>query len=606
MNESGSQSSQHHDSPTTVASAHAHNSGLSMGQPVLETLHSIPDDGLDQGLRNSRDDSLEQISDDVNALSLSARQPASYLGISSMQAALKVITWLLPLSRLNGSTVLPQYQNNKNSNSTCSFNTQSIHMPSEGEMLDAYFNDLHSLAPLLDERSFRATHLDGDRTDSRWLALLNIVLALGSIAASGPDNQAHRTYFDRSMNLLNLATLGSPAIETVQTLGLIGGWYCHYISQPNLGYSLMGGALRMAVSLGLQREPYDSHLVLDPSRTAHREHKRRIWWSLCCLETWGHETLGRVSMDLFGPAITVAKPRLFDEADYLEILPLIENVEFIKISSKIQEGLASVPMITYSETIDLDSQLLQWWENLPTALKDYEPCPRRLYTARTVMQWRFNIQRMLLYRPKLLSYAMRRVPFMTLRTEERNAILKCREIAETVIESISTTTKLNQVVGWNAVWFLFQATMVPLLYLSIGARNDNLDDSFASCKIQVETAMMTLERIKVYRHTAERSLEAISSILEACLVSTGAGATPDTTAERIGLQNASQINGFEYEPPATQDRDLEWTMMSLENLPQQSIWEALSWGAQDMWLNVPGFGLENQESSIFETSMPLD
>jgi hypothetical protein len=118
------------------------------------------------------------------------------------------------------------------------------------------------------------------------------------------------------MNLLNLAALGAPTIETVQTLGLIGGWYCHYISQPNLGYSLIGAAVRMAVSLGLQREPYDSHLTLDPTRTVYREYKRRIWWSLCCLETWGHETLGRASMDFFAPTITVAKPRLLDEVRF--------------------------------------------------------------------------------------------------------------------------------------------------------------------------------------------------------------------------------------------------------------------------------------------------
>lgn len=262
-------------------------------------------------------------------------------------------------------------------------------------------------------------------------------------------------------------------------------------------------------------------------------------------------------------------------------------------------------MMTYSETLDLDSQLLQWWENLPTALKDYEPCPRSLYTARTVMQWRFHIQRMLLYRPQLLSYAMRRVPFMILRTEERNAVVKCREIAETIIESISMTTKLNQMVGWNAVWFLFQATMVPLLYLSTQSRNDIPDNSFASCKIQIETAMMTLERIKVYGHTAERSLEAISSILEACLGSAGVIATPDITAEHSSLQNVSPLDDSYLKPHATQDRDLDWTMMSLENLPPQSMWEALSWGAQDMWLNIPGLGLENQESSIFEPSLPL-
>ena len=322
MNGSGSNTSQQHDSPTTVASLQAHNSALSLGEPGLEPLHSIPFDGLGEGQCDSRDESLEHVSDDVNGLSLSTRQPASYLGMSSTQAALKVIMWLLPLPKPYTSNFFAQHHgsgghqepgNYAAVNPTPSLSTQSSIVPTETKILDAYFIEFHPLSPLLDERSFRATHLAGIRTDNRWLALLNAVLALGSIAASGPDNHNHRSYFDRSMSLLSLSVLGDPCIETAQTLGLIGGWYCHYTSQPNLAYSLAGAAVRMAVSLGLQREPFDSHLVLDPSRIAYREYKRRIWWSLCCLETWGHETLGRASMDFFAPSITVAKPHLSDE-----------------------------------------------------------------------------------------------------------------------------------------------------------------------------------------------------------------------------------------------------------------------------------------------------
>lgn len=262
-----------------------------------------------------------------------------------------------------------------------------------------------------------------------------------------------------------------------------------------------------------------------------------------------------------------------------------------------------MPMITFAETLELDSKLLQWWENLPPALKDHEPCPESLYTARTVMHWRFHIQRMLLYRPKLLSYAMRRVPFITLRLEERNAILKCREIAETAIQKISMATRLNQMIGWNGVWFLFQAIMVPLVCLSTQLRDDDPDALSAACKTQVETAMVTLKRMKPYGHTAQRSLEVISSIFEACLVGTGAAEKPpDTTASCSGFQNISQLNGVDPDPPATQERVLDWTMMSFESLPPQSMWEFLSWGVEDLWPEVPSLEFENQDFSIFSNA----
>lgn len=219
------------------------------------------------------------------------------------------------------------------------------------------------------------------------------------------------------------------------------------------------------------------------------------------------------------------------------------------------------------------------------------------------MQWRFHIQRMLLYRPKLLSYAVRRVPFMTLKMEERNAILKCREIAETTIQIISMATKLNQMIGWNGVWFLFQAIMVPLVDLSTQSTDDNPDASFASCRTQVETAMVTLERLKPYGHTAQRSLKVISIIFEACLVGSGTVETPDRAADRFGYQDTSQLNGVDIDPSAMQDRIMDWTMMSFDNLPPQSMWEFLSWGAENVWPGTPSDGLENQDLSIFQTPM---
>ncbi|KAI9935131.1 hypothetical protein AWENTII_005311 [Aspergillus wentii] len=541
----------------------------------------MPEEPLDPDQGTSGSGSFENISDDVNGLSLNARQPASYLGISSTQAAMKVIAWLHPQLQ----SYLPQ--SSRTAQSMPSLLIEPGSSLTEVEMIDAYFVNFHPLAPLVDEKSFRATHLVGDQKDNRWLALFNIVLALGSIAASGAENHDHRTYYSRAMSLLDLATLGSPSLEAVQALGLIGGWYCHYISQPNLGYSLMGASLRMAVTLGLQREPYDGRLIPDPARAAHQEFRRRVWWALCCLETWGHETLGRPCMDFFAPSITVSQPRLLDQEHYLVVLPLIENVEFIKIASKVQESLAALPTLTHKEIFDMDSQLHQWWSNLPPVLKDHEPCPESLYTARTVMRWRYYNQRMLLYRPKLLNFAMRRVPLMAIREEERNAISKCREIAELSIQDISMTSKLNQMIGWNGVWLLFQATMVPLIYLSTRSTNDDSAAAFDACKRQVETALLTLGRMKPYGHTAERSLEVASGILKVSLQST-------ETTKNPGSSNLPFLSELDCYPPATPD----WTVPSFDNLPLDSMWEYLSWDGHDIWPD--GFGsFDDQSLSIF-------
>ncbi|CAK7236391.1 hypothetical protein SBRCBS47491_009620 [Sporothrix bragantina] len=579
----------------THASALSLSSPMSLERPGLETLHSIPEQQHVQGdgskSADAADASDEHIADDVNALSLPARHLSSYLGVSSMQAALKVLAWLRP--ELNTHLSLrnnQQLHSSHSSHSSHSDRQQPTRTPgsqtiSERQLLDAYFANFQPFAPLIDEATCRATFLSGHRKDDRWLALFNILLALGSITAAGVDNNHdHRTYFARSMRCLNFCVLGNPSLEAIQTLGLMGGWYCHYISQPNLAYALMGAALRMAVTLGLQHEPPPNNRY-----PGYQEHKRRIWWSLCCLETWGQETLGRPSMDFFGAGITVKLPQMLDKENYMAVLPLVENVHFVKIASKIQQSLTALPTLTHADMLGLDDQLLQWWTSLPPVLKDYVPCPEALYAARTVMRWRFYNQRLLLYRPKLLHFAMCRIPLMAIKDEERIAVQRCGDIARVAIEDIAATTALDmgqttqenhksqmgqmsRMIAWNAVWMIFQATVVPLILLA-AASVPGADDDAEACKAQVQTAMAALDRMRPYVHTAERSLGMVSGILE---MLTGATTTTDND---LPLDAPDALNGplmVADSQQVPQERVLDWNWTAATAGSQQ-MWDYLSW-----------------------------
>ncbi|CAL5869176.1 uncharacterized protein PFLUO_LOCUS3404 [Penicillium psychrofluorescens] len=603
----------HPASPATSPSVEAHVSPLSNEDDNLESLQSMPEELPDSRHASSADLLVEGVSDDVNALSLSARQPSSYLGVSSIQAALKVIVWLDPgaaayfaRTPANG----PEYTTSEPSGWQHQPVTppQALIPPTEIQMLDAYFLYFQAFAPLIDEQSFRETYLTGRRRDDYWLALLNIVLALGSIAATGHDDRTHRTYFLRCKGHLSLTSLGDSHLETIQALGLIGGWYCHYISQPHLAWSLMGAALRMASSLGMHKEFTDTRQQPSPARIASMDLKRRIWWSLFCMDTWGGMTLGRPSMGRFGPNITVRPPHCRDKEHVLDILPLVENIRFAKIATQVQDSLAAAPLVKPQEMSHADAQLLDWWENLPSVLKDHEPISESINTVRTVMRWRYYNQRMLLYRPTLLSYAMRRVPYIALRAEERTAIQKCREVAELSIQNIAVTAQLNQLCGWNAVWWTFQASLVPLIGLFLN--DPTADDpraSIESCQAQVETAMMTLARMQSYGHTAKRSLDSLSRIYEASkrgedlhppdsVASLPAGNYPAgrDTSVMFPMQDSARggfslgENGY-VEPLATPFGD---------DNGGQYLWEYLSWSDNSLW---PGL----TEIEIRGDGMPL-
>ncbi|KAE8151464.1 fungal-specific transcription factor domain-containing protein [Aspergillus avenaceus] len=599
----------HPASPATSASVEAHVSPVSNEEGNLESLQTMPEEPHDVQ-NTSFTEMNNNISDDVNALSLSSRQPSSYLGVSSINAVLKVVLCLDPgafsyfshppattASRDTAMGFTPESQSWPVPGAQQPMTPPQRHRAlTESELLDAYFTYFQPFVPMLDEQSFRETYHTGYRKDDRWIALLNVVFALGSIAACPSEDMTHTIYAQRCKSFLNLESLGSSHVETIQALGLLGGHYLHYVSQPNLAYSLMGAALRMAAALGLHKEFADAQDGSYKQTVASTDLKRRVWWSLFCLDTWGCMTLGRPSMGRFGPTITVKLPQYRERGSVLDILPLLENVRFCKIATQIQEILASAPLTRHHEMSHFDSQLLEWYENLPYILKDHEPCSESIAITRTVMKWRYYNQRMLIYRPTLLSYAMRRVPYIALRSEERTAIERCRQIAEATIQDISSTAQSHQMSGWSAVWLIFQAVMVPLLglFLNDSTTNDPRA-TISSCQSQVEMAMLVLARLERWSPTARRTLDAVSRILEA----SKRGPSPNEAGISNSFYPVSR-DGSLLRTPAflPLQNDFSRGVLPNENFSDplapppiddstaQHLWDFLSWSDSSLWPGV--------------------
>jgi len=288
------------------------------GADSLEALEQAPpeDPFWDEARKHQL--RVQGISDDVNGLSMSVDRLSSYVGISSITAALKVIVRCVPqaqslITQNNAETTLPSRAGSPPPELT---DNSPLALPSSThgqELLESYFDRVHPFFPLIDERKFWSTYLYGNRKDSQWLGLLNMVFALGSLASSSTDNEAHYVYFNRSRQHLSLESFGSGNLEVLQTLAIMSGFYMHYLNRPNEAHSLMGGALRMATALGLHREysersEISRQLMLQEEESISPEMRRRIWWSLFCLDSWASTTTGRPSLGRMGPSITVLKP----------------------------------------------------------------------------------------------------------------------------------------------------------------------------------------------------------------------------------------------------------------------------------------------------------
>ena len=210
---------------------------------------------------------------------------------------------------------------------------QAVAWSSEGQtLIDAYFNREQIIVPMLDEPSFRADYLSGRRNDAPWLALLNMVFAMGSIVANKSDNHNHIMFYNRAKEHLPIDTFGSGHLETLQALALLGGHYLHYINRPNMANAIIGAALRMACAMGLHREGMRGHDESTENKLII-EQRRRTWWALFCLDTWASTTLGRPSMGRWGPAITIRPPEGAQDPVSSQITSHLTLVNLYRMSS---------------------------------------------------------------------------------------------------------------------------------------------------------------------------------------------------------------------------------------------------------------------------------
>jgi hypothetical protein len=164
----------------------------------------------------------------------------------------------------------------------------------ESSLIDAYFRSIHGITPMVDEIGFRRCLAQGGgvgRARRPWLALLNMVLTLGYIAANEDSQPGHTFFFDRASRHLDVNCFASGHIYTVQALALFGGYYLHFLNRPNMASAVMGAAHRMAVAMGLHRVPSSSPAI--SSLGGDVDTHTRTWWSLFCLDIWAGTTLGR-------------------------------------------------------------------------------------------------------------------------------------------------------------------------------------------------------------------------------------------------------------------------------------------------------------------------
>ena len=648
---------QSHTSPDTVIALSTSSSlsrlHASGGQSAntLDTLEQAPELNTAADEITRRRSVIHAVSDDVNGLSFSLDKTSSYVGVSSINAALKAIFKIAPqvqnhLQQNCPPTAVPSRGPSPSASpapsqlSADDAGPFALPPPDVAEhYIDSYFDEVHAMMPMIDEDAFRHTFLYDERTDAPWLALFNVVLALGSLASGTCDSREHLVYAKRARQILRQKSLGSNHLFILQAHGLLSGYYMHWLNRPNEAHAMMGATMRIASAVGIHRE-YDtsstgSRAVIPP------EIRRRTWWSLVCLDTWASMTTGRPSFGRLGPGITVKHPVLplsKNNKQYLaslKLLPLVHSVEFCRIATRIQDLLATKPLLSLEELTTEDAALVKWHDELPPILRYVLPkskttgalyangsstphagksspsaqaqafengsCPALLRTPRAIMHWWYLNLRILMHRPYLIAASLCRVPESNVSGQDIYAIRKCRLLAGEAIMTIDQTCQDTLIAGWNAVWLMYQAAMVPLISLSAlytsskttinaaGAATTTVHDpnqDATEWEAQVQTAIGLFDRMSSYSLAAARSKTVIEQMLQACkdmhTVNLDAAEPrqdplPDENGNMVG-ESQPYLNNFNEGLP---DFDLQDPDMGL-------LWDDMAWeSTSNTFENVP-------------------
>lgn len=472
------------------------------------------------------DESLDQpaaiASDDINAIGFAAdHQARSYLGITSISAVFRAIFRLCPAAKEHSTQNARGWAAAEPQPTPLFGRDPAMGLLKEQRCIDFYFEHIHAITPILDEQDFRRQYASGSRNDASWMGLLNMVFTLGSLASG--SERLHEHFYQEARSFLGIDTLGSGNLESLQALVLLGGYYLHYRNSPNMGYSVLGAAHRMAVALGLHREPRRRPTIADfveaDEYRRRVETRRRTWWGLFCLDTWssmpqGRPTCGRWDSKTMDTTLDLPHPD--DHAG----LSLRASTQFCLICDKIQHRVAQITRLTTHEILEFDAEIQAWYATLPPRMMEPANSTPRFHVAREFLRNRYFGARLILYRTALLYllYEWKRGNEELVPDQKQQQVLdRAYVVASQAIDCIALYWTPNRVHVWNSSWYLFQACMVPLLYMAMERtmQKPSSPESRASWRASMDKALETFAEMRPWMRAADRAPDIVSALYEA-------------------------------------------------------------------------------------------
>ena len=365
--------------------------------------------------------------------------------------------------------------------------------------IDAYFSLYHVSYPIVCEPTFRAQYAQviARPSGKSWNALAYIIAAIGLFTTSTEPVVRDLDLFEAAKANINIDSLETGNITLVQALALLSN-YIQKRGKPNSGYNYLGIAMHMAMGLGMHKEFQGWRIA-----PLQMEIRRRVWWALYNFYVGAAITFGR---PLAWPSngVEVALPLNVDDRDLTHLsvdLPpprttltthsaIAGQARFHLMTNEIYAKVISLPFPSPQELLQMDDERISAWHSIwAVEASEVEP---RYALSRSVMELRFRNLRVIMFRPfvirKALQARMRQQVVQQLDPATDTAVSRCLAEAKASIVSIETlwnTRPRNCMASWYALYFLFQATMIP----SVCLRNEPMSGMANDWRGQLNIAL---------------------------------------------------------------------------------------------------------------------
>ncbi|PYH90235.1 hypothetical protein BO71DRAFT_422438 [Aspergillus ellipticus CBS 707.79] len=395
--------------------------------------------------------------------SLPARR-SGYLGNSSGSSLLRNISDLLPEHHAPAARSEDSRVASRRTESPLMSADLSNAVVLDG-LIDAYFVSFNAWYPILHEGTFRQKYQDRHQVQagSSWHLIFHLVLAIGDWIRAGGSKIEESTYYMAARSRMSMHLLESGSLLTVQAFLLVG-YLLQKRDRPNTGYNYIGIAYRMALGLGLHREP-----LTRPDALVN-ERRRVVWWVVYTFDSGFSITTGRplMSADCF---IETRLPRNIEDSTCSLDMPAPNPVDKPTTYSAIIAfaRLAGVGNMVYRDVIaapkktldlkvsrSLDHQLKAWRLSLPVYFTAHD-VPNWFRGPRAVVSWKEQNLRMMLW------WGSQRLCSSPSDIEE--ALNMCHYAAIECIQDVTTycldhPDTIHISLSWYATYFLFQASVV--------------------------------------------------------------------------------------------------------------------------------------------------